>query len=79
MTTIKTKTLNEEGSQVTEAISDLKVTSSTRTNVRIDLPVSYTRENFPVGDDDIDTPDKIKHLKYPQYWTKYLAQSKKIQ
>ena len=79
MTTIKTKTLNEEGSQVTEAISDLKVTSSTRTNVWIDLPVSYTRENFPVGDDDIDTPDKIKHLKYPQYWTKYLAQSKEIQ
>ena len=40
----------------TEAISDLKVTSSTG-NVWIDLPISYTRENLPVGDEDIATPN----------------------
>ena len=40
----------------TEAISDLKVTSSTG-NVWIDLPISYTRENLPVGDEDIETPN----------------------
>ena len=40
----------------TEAISDLKVTSSTG-NVWIDLPISYPRENLPVGDEDIATPN----------------------
>ena len=56
MTIIKIKTLNREVSQETEAT----VTSSTRKNVQIDLPVSYTRENLPVVDEDIATPDKFK-------------------
>ena len=60
MRTIKNKTLNGEESQETEAISDLKVTSSTGNNVWIDLPVSYTRESLPVADEDIAIPDKIK-------------------
>ena len=60
MTNIKIKTLNGEESQETEVISDLKVTSSTGKNVQIDLPVSYTRENLPVGDEDITALDKIK-------------------
>ena len=59
-TTIKIKTLNRKESQETEAISDLKVTSSTEKIVWIDLPVSYTRKNLPVGDEDIATRDKIK-------------------
>ena len=64
MTTTKIKTLNGEKSQETEAISDLKVTSSTGKNAWIDLPVSYIREKLPVGDEDIATPDKIKDWKY---------------
>ena len=63
-TTIKIKTLNGEESQETKAISDLKVTSSNGKNVWIDLPVSYTRKNLPVGDEVIATPDKIKDWKY---------------
>ena len=58
--TIKIKTLNGEESQETEAISDLKVTSSNGKNVWIDLPVSHTRENLPIRDKDIATLDKIK-------------------
>ena len=60
MTNIKIKTLNREESQETEVISDLKVTSSTGKNVYIDLPVPYTRENLPVGDEHVTTLDKIK-------------------
>ena len=56
MTIIKIKTLNREVSQETEAT----VNSSTRKNAQIDLPVSYTRENLPVVDEDIATPDKFK-------------------
>ena len=59
MTNIKTKTLNWKESQETAGISDLNITSSTGKNVWTDLSASYTRENFPVGDEDV-TPDKIK-------------------
>ena len=31
--------------------------SSSTENVWIDLPISYTRENLPVGDEDIATPN----------------------
>ena len=64
MTTIKVKTLNGEESQETEAINGLKVTSLTGKNGWIDLPVSYTRENLLVGDEDIAIPDKMKDWKY---------------
>ena len=47
----------------TEAISDLELTSLSGTNVWIKLPVSYTRENLPVGGEDIATPDKISDWK----------------
>ena len=47
----------------TEAISDLELTSLSGTNVWIKLPVSYTRENLPVGGEDIATPDKIRDWK----------------
>ena len=40
------------------------MTSLTEKNGWIDLPVSYTRENLLVGDEDIATPDKIKDWKY---------------
>ena len=46
MTSIKIKTLNVEERQETEAISDLKETSSTGKNTRIDFPVPYTREIY---------------------------------
>lgn len=46
ITTIKIKTLNVEESHKTEAISVAKVTSSTRKNVWIDLPLSYTRKIY---------------------------------
>ena len=47
----------------TEAISDLELTSLSGTNVWIKLPVSYTRENLPVGGEDIAAPDKIRDWK----------------
>ena len=46
----------------TEAISGLKVTSSTGKNVWINLPVSYTRDNLLVRDEDIATPNDWKYL-----------------
>ena len=64
MTTIKIKTLNGEERQEREVISGLKVTSWTGKNVWINLPVSYARENVPVVDDNIATPDQIKNWKY---------------
>ena len=78
MTTIRIKTLNGEESQETEAISDLKVTSSTGKNVWIDLPVSYARENLPVGDEHTATPDKIKDWKYLEKITDKIIQGKDI-
>ena len=78
MTTIKIKTLNGEESQEIEAISDLKVTSLIGKNVWIDLPVSYTRENLPVGDEDIATLDKIKDWKYLQKIADKIIQGKDI-
>ena len=77
MTTIKIKTLNGEESQETEVISDLKVTSSTRKNAWIDVPVSYTRENLPLGD-DIATPDRIKDWKYLERIADKIIQGKDI-
>ena len=58
--TIKVKTLNGEEIQKTEAINGLKVTILTGKNGWIDFPVSYTRENLLVGEEDIATPDKMK-------------------
>ena len=78
MTTIKVKTLNGEESQETEAINGLKVTSLTEKNGWIDLPVSYTRENLLVGDEDIATPDKIKDWKYLERIADKIIQKKDI-
>ena len=30
----------------------------------IDLPVTYTKEDLPVGDEDVTTPEKIMRWKY---------------
>ena len=78
LTTIRIKALNGEESQETKAISDLKVTSSNEKNVWIDLPVSYTRENLPVEDEDIATPDKIKDWKYVEKIADKIIQGKDI-
>ena len=78
MPTIKIKTINGEESQETEAISDLKVTSSTGKNVWIDLPVSYTRENLSVGDEDIATPENIKDWKHLERIADKIIQGKDI-
>ena len=78
MPTIKIKTLNGEESQETQAMSDLKVTNSTGKNVWIDLPVSYTRENLPVGDEDIAIPENIKDWKYLERIGAKIIQGKDI-
>ena len=78
MTTIKIKTLNGEESRKTGTISDLKATSSTGKNVWIDLPVSYTREILPVGDEDIAIPDKINDWKYLERTADKIIQRKNI-
>lgn len=41
-----------------------KVASATKINVWLHVPLRYTKENFPVGDEDIPTPGKINHWKY---------------
>ena len=78
MTTIKVKTLNGKESQETEAISGLKVTSLTGKNEWIYLPVSYTRENLLVGDEDIATPDQIKDWKYLERIADKIIQKKEF-
>ena len=78
MTTIKVKTLNGDEIQETETISGLKVTSLTGKNGRIDLPVSYTRENLLVGNEYIATPDKIKDWKYLERVAEKIIQGKGI-
>ena len=77
MTSIKIKTLNVEERQETEAISDLKVTSSTGKNIRIDLPVPYTREIYH-RTKDIATLDKIKNWKYLKRTDDKIIQGKYI-
>ena len=59
-TTIKIKTLNGEDTQESEAISGLKVSKSIGKPVWIDLPMTYAKTDFPVGDKDFVTPNKIK-------------------
>ena len=63
-TTIKIKTLNGEESQKTEAVSGLKVSKSTGKRMWIDLPVTYTKEDLPVDDEDVATSEKIRKSKY---------------
>ena len=63
-TTIKIKTLNGEESQETEAVSGLKVSKSSGQRMWIDLPVTYTKEDLPVDDEDVATPEKIRKWKY---------------
>ena len=63
-TTIKIKTLNGEDTQESEAISGLKVSKSIGKPVWIDLPVTYSKTDLPVGDEDVVTPNKIEEWKY---------------
>ena len=63
-TTIKIKTLNGEESQEAEAVSGLKVSKSSGERMWIDLPVTYTKEDLPAGDEDVATPEKIKRWKH---------------
>ena len=59
-TTVKIKTLNGEESQETEAVSGLKVSKSSEERMCIDLPVTYMKEDLPVGDENVATPEKVK-------------------
>ena len=63
-TTIKIKTLNEEKSQETEAASGLKVSKSSGERMWIGLPVTFLKENLPIDDEDVATPEKIRKWKY---------------
>ena len=63
-TTITIKTLNGEESQETEAVSGLKVSKSSGKRTWTDLPVTYTKEDLPVDDEDVATPEKIRKWKY---------------
>ena len=63
-TAIKIKTLNGEESQETEAVSGLKVAKSSGKRMWIDLPVTYMKEDLPVDDEDVATPEKIRKWKY---------------
>ena len=54
--------LKTEGVQTTIKIK--KVSKSSEKSMSIDLPVTYTKEDFPVDDEDVATPEKIKRWKY---------------
>ena len=57
-TIIKIKTLNGEDTQESEAVSALKVSKSIGKPVWIDLPVTYSKTDLPVGDEEVVTPKK---------------------
>lgn len=63
-TTIKIKILNEEDDQEFEVIIGLKISKFIRKTVWIDLPVTYTKNDLPLGDEDVVTASKIKEWKY---------------
>ena len=77
-TTIKIKTLNGEESQETEAVSGLKVSKSSGERMCIDLPVTYTKEDLPVDDEDVAIPEKIRKWKYLQRITGEITQGQYI-
>ena len=59
-TTIKIKTLNGEETHESEAISGLKVSKFIGESVWIDLPITYSKTDLPVGEKYVVTPNKIK-------------------
>ena len=63
-TTINIKKLNGEESQETEAVSGLKVSKSSGQRMWIDLTVAYTKEDLPVDDEDVGTPETMRKWKY---------------
>ena len=63
-TSINIKSLNGEGTQESEAISGLKVSKSIGKSVWIDLPVTYSKTDLPVREENVVTPNKIKEWKY---------------
>ena len=63
-TTNKIKALDAEESQETEAVSGFKVSKPSGQSMWVDLPVIYTKDDLPVGDEDVATPEKIKKWKY---------------
>ena len=77
-TTIKIKTLNGEDTQESEAISGLKVSKSIGKPVWIDLPVTYSKTDLPVGDEDVVTPNKIKEWKYLEEIADEITQTENI-
>ena len=77
-TTIKIKTLNGEDSQETEAVSALKVSKSSGERMWIDLPVTYTKEDLPVDDEEVAIPEKIRKWKYLQRVTGEITQGQCI-
>ena len=77
-TNIKIKTLNGEESQETEAVSGLKVSKSSGERMWIDLPVTYTKEDLPVDDEDVAIPEKIRKWKYLERITGEITQGQCI-
>ena len=76
--TIKIKTLNGEDTQESEAISGLKVSKSIGKPVWIDLPVTHSKTDLPVGDEDVVTPNKIKEWKYLEEIADEITQTENI-
>ena len=77
-TTIKIKTLNGEDEQESEAISGLKGSKSIRKPVWIDLLVTYSKTDLPVGDEDVVTPNKINEWKYLEKVADEITQTENI-
>ena len=62
--TTKIKTLNGEEIQETEAVCGFKASKLSGERICIDLAATYTKEDLPVGDEDVATPENIKRWKY---------------
>ena len=63
-TRVTVKTLNEEISQMTTVVENLKVEESLGKLKWIKLPRKYTKQDLPVDEQEIATPGKVKKWNY---------------
>ena len=59
-TRVTVKTLNGEISQMTTVVENLKVARSLGKPKWIKLPRTYTRQQLPIDEQKIATPEKVK-------------------
>ena len=63
-TRVTVKTLNGEVSQMTTVVENLDVAGSLGKPKWIKLPRAYTKQDLPVDEQEIATPEKVKKWNY---------------